>query len=108
MVVAYLQSMARFPDRRIPEERFTTERVPEDMVRIAWGSWSCATVPLGREQEAKDLVTDLMKRIGQWPECDSMERVLTELTKVMDILREELATIKLRRVVPGRCRYCPL
>jgi hypothetical protein len=109
MVVACLQSMARLPDRRFSDENFTIERVPEDLVRISYNmTWACATVPLNREQEVKDFVIDLMKQVGQWPECDSMGKVLAELTKVMETLREELATIKLRRVVPGRCRYCPL
>jgi len=108
VVAECLKSTARFPDRRLPDERFTTESMPEGLVRIAYGAWSCATVPLSQEQEAKDLVADLMNQVGQWPECNSMERVIAELSKLLETLREELATIKLRRIVTGRCRYCPI
>lgn len=108
MVVELLRSLAQFPDRRFPEEMFKIDKEQEDLVRISYMAWACATVPLNREQEAKNLVIDLVNQVGQWSECDSMERALAELNRVMETLREELATIKLRRLVPGRCRYCPL
>lgn len=108
MIVEYLKFIAEVPDRKLLEKRFTTEQMPEDLVRIARGSYAGATVSVSREQEAKDLVVDLMEQVSQWPECDNMERILAEYNRVIEILREELATIKLRRVIPGRCRYCPL
>ncbi len=107
-VAEYLKSIAQYPERLFSKERFNTEQMLEDIVRIALGNYSCATVPVNREQDAKDFIIDLMKQVGQWPECNNMERILAEYNRVMETLREELATIKLRRVIPGRCRYCPL
>jgi len=39
--------------------------------------------------------------------CD-LEKKITEIGRLSRKLREELAVIRLRRIVPGRCRYCPL
>jgi hypothetical protein len=50
----------------------------------------------------------LLDEAVEWDESIRLRQVVLELERQLSILREELATITLRRIVPGRCRYCPL
>jgi cell fate (sporulation/competence/biofilm development) regulator YlbF (YheA/YmcA/DUF963 family) len=56
----------------------------------------------------KEVLYDLEPRIRQLEEYKKLEKLYAELKHVENDLEEELAVITLRRIVPGRCRYCPL
>jgi len=87
---------------------FSTTATPEGWKVIHYGAWYCGTVPPEQEGEVKELITGLMNQAGNSPECISMEQKISELRKVESNMSQELTTIRLRRVVPGRCRYCPI
>ena len=61
-----------------------------------------------RVPEIQKLVSDLLHEVATWKESDDMRRLLLELDRVNRVLRDELAVIILRRVVPERCKYCPI
>lgn len=88
--------------------RTTTATTPEGWKVIHYGAWYCATVPPEQEGGVKESVAGLMQQADALPECRSMEQKLAELRKARDNVSQELTTLKLRRVVPGRCRYCPI
>ncbi|MDV2988878.1 MAG: hypothetical protein P3T54_01775 [Dehalogenimonas sp.] len=48
------------------------------------------------------------KRVRQWPEYLELEKAHSELKRVEKNLAEDLWAITLRRVLPGRCDYCPI
>jgi len=56
----------------------------------------------------KKVLRDLEARVKEWEECKKLEKSFIELERVEKNLKDELAVISLRRIVPGRCRYCPL
>ena len=70
-------------------------------------SATCATVAESETEATVEFLYDLQTRITHWPEADEITRVLRELNRVTHELQEELATMILRRVVPGRYKYCP-
>jgi len=47
----------------------------------------------------------LVKGIQEYIE---LEKIIAETERLHSKLREELAIIRLRRIVPGRCKFCPL
>ena len=51
---------------------------------------------------------DLELHIRDWETYRDLEKTITEIERSGRKLREELAIIRLRRIVPGRCKYCPL
>lgn len=55
-----------------------------------------------------DVIGDLESRIRDWEDYRNLEKTIAEIGRLGGKLREELAVIRLRRIVPGRCRYCPL
>jgi len=55
-----------------------------------------------------DVIGDLGSRIRDWEDYRNLEKTIAEIGRLGGKLREELAVIRLRRIVPGRCKYCPL
>lgn len=85
-----------------------TSATPERLVEVAYGNWTCALVPDDQEPEVNKFIADLMPAVEHWPEYEDLKRAFADRRRVIDTIREELATITLRRVVPGRCKYCPI
>ncbi len=56
----------------------------------------------------RDVLGNLESRIRDWEDYRNLEKTITEIGRLGGKLREELAIIRLRRIVPGRCKYCPL
>jgi len=55
-----------------------------------------------------DVIGDLESRIRDWEDYRNLEKTVAEIGRLGGKLREELAVVRLRRIVPGRCKYCPL
>jgi hypothetical protein len=51
---------------------------------------------------------DLESRLKNCEDYHNLEKTIAEINRLCNKLREELAVIRLRRIVPGRCKYCPL
>jgi hypothetical protein len=56
---------------------------------------------IGEVDRLESIVRDLQK-------YKDLEKTKTEISRLVTKLREELAVIRLKRIVPGRCKYCPL
>ena len=82
--------------------------VHEGKTEIRYGGWNCAVGPNYQTPHAEKFVSDLMVQAMVLPESADMRQQLDQRRKVTEAIREELATIKLRRIVPGRCKYCPI
>ena len=107
-IIERLRLVARVPDKSPAVEEPRCEPAEQGLVRIVYGGLTCATVSAEQGNKARELVRSLIARANEWPESLSMQEALSELTSVSDTVREELATITLRRIVPGRCKYCPV
>lgn len=51
---------------------------------------------------------ELLDEALSWPSAGELRQVISESNRRSAVLHEELTTITLRRVVQGRCRYCPV
>jgi len=60
------------------------------------------------KSDAVRLAKEILGEVPTWEEFNELSRSWSELERVRRILRNELAVIRLRRVVPGKCRYCPI
>jgi hypothetical protein len=59
-------------------------------------------------QTLQTLTGDLEARLKNSEVYAGLEKLWVETKHTKRKLREELAVIRFRRIVPGRCRYCPL
>jgi len=55
-----------------------------------------------------DVINNLEPKVKASEEYRSLEKTHAEIAHLKRKLREELAVIRLKRIVPGRCKYCPL
>jgi hypothetical protein len=59
------------------------------------------------KQTIGDFLKSLQSRLRESEEYYDFEKTVAEIERTRRKLREELAIIRLRRVVPGRCKFCP-
>jgi hypothetical protein len=70
--------------------------------------------PLSKEQAERyePAVRDIIRRVEsdgkETDEFGKIEKLNIQIDNLKRRIRDELAVIIMRRVVPGRCRYCPL
>ena len=76
-------------------------------VRINHGAFGIALVPEDRAEEVETLSRSLIREAIEWPDYDELYRFTQEFLRAQESLKEELTTVILRRVVPGKCIYCP-
>lgn len=87
---------------------FKPDTEDQETTLIDYGVYTIGRVPNELVTETKKLVLDLMSEVTTREEYGEMGRLLTRLKRVKRELHDELLVIILRRVVPGKCRYCPL
>jgi hypothetical protein len=86
----------------------TTSSISDALTTLYCEGCACAVVPTGQIEKVKEYISSLMAQVYQWPEYEDLRKTLSERAKVIETIREELATIILKRVIPGHCKYCPV
>lgn len=76
-------------------------------VRLVRSSFTIAHVPEVKRKEIQSVFDNMMVQALEWDEYHSMSRILSEFNHIMSRVTDELTKIILRRIVPGRCIYCP-
>jgi len=56
----------------------------------------------------RKIIKYLEQEITKWEVFNNLRETKDEIDRLERKLHEELAVIRLRRIVPGRCKYCPL
>ena len=76
------------------------------------GAYGVGSINPEREQEQvsilKQVLYDFESDFTKWEINQELQYAYNELETLRKSIREELEVITLRRVVPGRCKYCPL
>lgn len=80
----------------------------KDTTAVHYGPVFIGNVPRNQAEALRKLMVELKEEVTSWEEYDAVRRYLAELERLRRELRDELAVIILRRVIPGRCRYCPV
>jgi len=88
------------------------EPAGEELVNPRLGAYHMGIMdkePAERNMEiVVEVFGELEPVLKESEEYSDLEKTITEIGRLGRKLREELAVIRLRRIVPGRCRYCPL
>jgi hypothetical protein len=90
------------------DDNLISEPAEEGFVNLRYGAWQMGKVKQEHVAITREVLEDFKPRIIQWGEYDDLEKSQAELKRVRKNLRDELAVIILRRIVPGKCKYCPL
>ena len=90
------------------EDDLIEEIAEEGFVNLRYGFAHMGNVKKGHVKLIQKVLWDSESRVKEWEEGRKLEKSFTELKRVEKNLKDELAVITLRKIVPGRCRYCPL
>ncbi len=80
----------------------------EGLVDLRYGFANMGKVDERHVKAIREALADLESAIRTWEEYSSLQKLFTEFERLERNVRDELAVIALRRIVPGRCKYCPL
>jgi len=93
-------------------DNLRTEPAGEGLVQLCYGFSRMDIVKIedaeGHLNTLREIIEDLEKNIRKWKVFDNLRKTNDEISRLGRKLHEELAVIRLRRIVPGRCKYCPL
>ena len=78
------------------------------IVDIEYGAFHMDNIDSHYVQTVEDVLIGWESKVKDWEEYAAMEKLFMKLSTTKSKLRDELAVIILRRIVPGRCKYCPL
>ena len=88
------------------------EKADKGMVSPHFGAFHLGAMPQELAEKYMPIISkvigDLDSQLKNSEEYSSLEKTHTEISRLKVKLREELAVIRLRRIVSGRCKYCPL
>lgn len=94
------------------EENLRTEPAGEGFMNFRYGAFGLGTVEQDHlrtvSKVIREVLQDLESRLKDLEELSKLQKSLLDLSRVENSLNDEIAVITLRRVVPGRCHYCPL
>lgn len=94
------------------KDSLVKEPAGEGLVNLRFGPSHMGIVKVEHSERyakiVRDVIEDLESRIRDQEDYRNLEKTIAEIGRLGSKLREELAIIRLRRIVPGRCKYCPL
>jgi hypothetical protein len=89
-------------------DNFRSEPAQEGLVNVRYGLASMEGVNADCVTIIKQVLNDFESMITRWEEYLNLQKLFKDLGRLKQNVRDELAIVIMRRVVPGRCRYCPI
>ena len=107
-VASHFKALAKGEPSHLTKADFTLTPVDEELTDVELSPYRIGRFPNQQVPDIQKMVRNLLDGVTTWEGYNKMCRLLTELERVQRVLHDELAVIILRRVVPGRCKYCPI
>jgi hypothetical protein len=84
-----------------------SSRATEEGVWVHRGAFSIAIIPEAGVKHVEEVFDSLLEKAPRWREYSALLEPTQEFLRLQRDIREELTKIILKRVVTGRCTYCP-
>jgi len=108
VLVHQVKQWARGSKGLMLDRNFRLEKASEGRVRVIYGFSHFGEVEESQAGTIKSVISDFEPKIKQWPEYLEMEKLVNRISRLGIAIRELLTVILLRRIVPGKCKFCPL
>ena len=94
------------------EHNLRAEPAGEGLVQLCYG-FSRMDIVKSEDAEnhlniLREIIKDLEKGVAEWEVYKNSRRTKEEIGRLDRKLHEEISVIRLRRILPGRCKFCPL
>jgi hypothetical protein len=90
------------------EHDIHVEKASEGKVMMRYGFSSFGIIEEKYVETITNVLADFESRLRQYPEYLEIEKLYNRLRHLETTIKDILTTIQLRRIVPGKCKYCPL
>jgi len=108
-IASHLVGLARGQKGLKDIAEFSHEKAADtDLHEAKMGAFYLAVMNPDKMESLKTSYSKILDEATGWEEADELQKVVSELERQSIVLHDELAIIILRRVVLGRCRYCPI
>ena len=115
IIIAFASQVEKWPlgfEGLNVRDNLRTEPAGEGLVQLCYG-FSRMDIVKSKDAEGYlntlgEIVKYLEKNMRKWKVLDKLQKTNYEINRLDRKLHEELTIIRLRRIVPGRCKYCPL
>jgi len=84
------------------------EIVSKGIAMMRYGFSSFGVTEEGNIETIKAALVDFEAMVKQYPEYIEMEKFNDRLVRLKKSIYDVVTTVLLRRIVPGRCKYCPI
>jgi hypothetical protein len=92
----------------LKSNEFALAEMDDGLTVIELESHLIGRIPANQVPKVLERVTEVLSRVTDTEDYQAFQRLLAEREELTGVLQDELAVITFRRVVPGRCRYCPI
>jgi hypothetical protein len=107
-LVFHMKSAARGSTVLNVDKDLIAEPAGEGLFDIRYGFAEIGRANKEQFEVIRETLKDMESEIVKWEEYSNFQKLFGELDHLKKNLRDELAVIILRRIVPGRCIYCPI
>jgi len=90
------------------KDNFKVKPIENGSASVEYGFAQMGKVQEDHAKDILEVITDYQSKITTWEQFENMRKLFTELKRVKLALQDELAIITRRRIVLGKCKYCPL
>lgn len=90
------------------QNNMSTENVGKGLVNLKYGAYFVSNMAKDRVAAVRRLIERYEAEVKLWDEYKALVKVNDGLSRLKRDIGDEIAIITLRRVVPGKCLYCPL
>jgi len=84
-----------------------SSRKTEEGIWVHRGAFSIAIIPEDGVKNVEEVFDSLLEKAPRWREYSALLEPTQEFVRIQRDIKEELTKIILKRVVTGRCTYCP-
>ena len=89
-------------------DNLSPEEAGKGLVNLKYGAFFVGKISHDQVPVIKDVIMKYETKVKGWDEKKTLSKVFGDLKRLQREIGDEIAIVTLRRVIPGKCPYCPL
>jgi len=90
------------------KDDFKAKPAEKGFASVQYGFAHMGNVKKEHATDISEVLKDFESKITGWAQFEDLRKSYAELKRVKASLQDELAIITHKRIVPGKCKYCPI